>query len=103
IDFIRLKEIVDGYRHRAGLENAEQRRNKFRAILEPQTYPVPGFDAKITSQLLGNQESLMSELAISVFAFTPVQGYPLRVFCDTGRKGINQVHYPTYYGEPDAL
>ena len=44
IHLVGLEEIVDRHDYRAGLKDAEHRWDEFRAILEPKSYPVAGFD-----------------------------------------------------------
>ena len=44
IHLVGLQEIVDGHHDRTGVQDAKQRRNEFRAVLEPQAHPVAGFD-----------------------------------------------------------
>ena len=45
-DFGRLEEIIDGHRDGAGLPDAEEGRDKFRAIPEPDADPVAAPDAE---------------------------------------------------------
>ena len=92
VDLVRLEEVVDRHDHGAGVQNAEQRRDEFRAVLEPQPHAVAGLDAKLMAQHARHEQRLAPKFAVRIPAFAPIHGGFLRMLLHGIRKSAGQIH-----------
>src|ERR1035437_3239090 len=97
IDLVGLEEVVDRHHNRAGMQDAEKRRDEFRAVLEPQANPVTGFDAKGLLEPLRDERGLAPQVGIRILAISPEQGDLLRSLLNGLRKGASQVHLTGFW------
>ena len=91
-DFIRFEKVVDRDDDGGGVEDAEQRGNKFRTILEPESNAITGFDVELVREFCGDCERLRLERRESEFFFIPEDSGLLRMLRDRLIKGFGQIH-----------
>ena len=97
IDLVWLEEVVDRHHDRAGMQDAEKRRDEFGAVLKPQANPVTGFDAKVLPELLRDERGEAPQVGIGILAFAPEQGDLVWPQPNGFREGASQVHFKEFW------
>ena len=92
IHLVGLEEVVDGHDHRAGVQNAKQRRDEFRAVLQPQPHPVAGLNGEVLLELMRDEDGLVPQVRVGVLALAPEQGGFLRMLLNGFRESASQIH-----------
>jgi hypothetical protein len=92
VHLVGLQEVVNRHHYRAGTQDAEQRGDEFRTILEPQANAFAGFDAEMLREPVSDEEGLAPEIRVRILAVTPEQSDFLRLLLNGFGEGTSQVH-----------
>src|SRR5262249_15091429 len=95
--FVRLQEIVDRHDYCPGVQDAEERGDEFRAVLEPKPDASAGLNAKLLRQALRDQPRLVPNLGVRILAVAPEEGGFVLMFSRGCREGAGQIHAVKYY------
>ncbi len=72
--FFGLEKIVDRDHHGAGLQHRKQSGDEFRAVFQPQTHALAGFDLERLMEMRGQLARLREERAVRTLLFAPING-----------------------------
>ena len=92
INLVRLEKIIDWHHRAARAQHPEQRRDKLRAILQPQADPVPALHAQLPGQARRQPVRLPQQRAIRKLVLAPENGGLVRGFFRNRAKSSSKVH-----------
>src|SRR3974390_554543 len=74
VHFLSFKKVIDGHGNRPDGEDAEQSRDKFRTVFEPNAHAVSGFDMQLMLQVIADGKTLEPQFSVRVLALAPIEG-----------------------------
>ena len=86
------RKLLTGANHAACQQDAEHRRQKLRAILQPQRHAVARLHAELVLQMRGDLLRLREQLRVGNFALAPKNRSFLRVLFRAVRKSRAEIH-----------
>src|SRR5262249_26020690 len=85
------------HHHRAGVQDAKQRRDKLRAILHPQRHPITRADAELLAQYTSDEQRLAPKFRIRIRTIAPEQRRFFIMLLRRSGKATGQIHHVKYY------